>query len=123
MDTAPGFPERFRHATALAGFGDERGWQQRIADELGVKNQAIGQWMRGETLPSSTMMLKISQRFGCSLDWLLLNRGRIYPGDGVSEEEMGYIAKRRTLTTAQQALVANLLDQLQASTGDRTEAA
>ena len=99
MDTAPGFPERFRHATALAGFGDERGWQQRIADELGVKNQAIGQWMRGETLPSSTMMLKISQRFGVSLDWLLLNRGRIFPGDGVSEEEMAYLAKRRTLTS------------------------
>lgn len=123
METAPGFAERFRHATAIAGFGDERGWQQRIADELGVKNQAIGQWMRGETLPSSAMMLKISQRFGVSLDWLLLNRGRIYPGDGVSEEEMAYLAKRRTLTPAQQALVANLLDQLQTPASDSSEAA
>lgn len=123
MEPAPGFAERFRHATALAGFGDERGWQQRIADELGVKNQAIGQWMRGETLPSSTMMLKISQRFGVSLDWLLLDRGRIYPGDGVSEEEMAYVAKRRTLTPAQQTLVGNLLDQLQAPPGDSSEAA
>lgn len=74
-DLDTGFPERLRQATALAGFGDERGWQQRIADELGVKNQAIGQWMRGETLPCSAMMLKISQRFSVSLDWLMLNRG------------------------------------------------
>ena len=74
-----GFPERFRHATSLAGFGTERGWQQRVADELSVKNQAIGQWMRGETLPSTAMLLKISQRFEVSLDWLFLNRGQILP--------------------------------------------
>ncbi len=123
MDPAPGFPERFRHATTLAGFSDERGWQQRIADELGVKNQAIGQWMRGETLPSAAMMLKISQRFGVSLDWLLLNRGRIFPGDGVSEEEMAYLVKRRTLSPAQQALIANLLDEFQDQSGDRPQAA
>ena len=123
MDTAPGFPERFRHATAIAGFGDERGWQQRVADELGVKNQAVGQWMRGETLPSSAMMLKIAQRFGVSLDWLMLDRGRIYPGDGVSEEEMAYLAKRRILTPAQQALVASLLEQLAAPAQDRSSAA
>lgn len=123
MEPAPGFADRFRHATALAGFDDERGWQQRIADELGVKNQAIGQWMRGDTILSSAMMLKISQRFGVSLDWLLLNRGRIYPGDGVSEAEMGYLAKRRTLTPAQQKLVDNLLDEIQAPPGERSEAA
>lgn len=123
MDIADGFSDRFKYATSLAGFPDERGWQQRIADELGVKNQAVGQWLRGETYPSATMMVKISQRFGVSLDWLLLNRGRIYPGDGVSEVEMGYVAKRRTLTHAQQALVDNLLDELQAPAGDRTEAA
>ncbi|MBK6800470.1 MAG: helix-turn-helix domain-containing protein [Novosphingobium sp.] len=74
LTAAPGFAERLRQATALAGFSDERGWQQRIAEELGVKNQAIGQWMRGETLPSTSMMLKIARRFGVTLDWLLLNR-------------------------------------------------
>lgn len=73
------FSERFRYATSLAGFDVDRGWQQRVADELSVKNQAIGQWMRGETLPSTAMMIKIGQRFEVSLDWLFLNRGQILP--------------------------------------------
>lgn len=75
LTAAPGFAERLRQASAITGYDTGRGWQQRIADELGVKNQAIGQWMRGETLPSSSMMLKIAQRFNVALDWLLLNRG------------------------------------------------
>ncbi len=123
MDIADGFSDRFKRATSLAGFPDERGWQQRIADELGVRNQAVGQWLRGETYPSSETMLKIAQRFGVSLDWLLLGRGRIYPGDGVSEREMAYIVKLRCLSPSQQDSLTSLLEEIPPKATDCSQAA
>ena len=52
----------------------ERGLTQaQLADRLGVTQSLIGQWERGETLPSAAKLPAIADTLGCSID-ALFNR-------------------------------------------------
>lgn len=42
-----------------------------ISDLMGLPQTAIGQYERGERLPSAESLAKISQFYGCSADYLL----------------------------------------------------
>jgi phage repressor protein C with HTH and peptisase S24 domain len=48
--------------------------QQQMADAIGVKRGAVGNWERGETV-SRENLSKISDVYGVSLDWLQKARG------------------------------------------------
>lgn len=45
--------------------------QKDLADFLYVNQTAVSQWERGVTTPSSQMLLKLSEIFGVSVDYLL----------------------------------------------------
>lgn len=45
--------------------------QEELADRLGVSRQAISRWELGSTLPDAANLLKISDIFGVSIDYLL----------------------------------------------------
>ena len=45
--------------------------QEDLADRLGVSRQAISRWELGSTLPDAPNLLKLSDLFGVSVDYLL----------------------------------------------------
>ena len=45
--------------------------QEELADRLGVSRQAISRWELGSTLPDAANLLKLSDLFGVSIDYLL----------------------------------------------------
>ena len=45
--------------------------QEELADRLGVSRQAVSRWELGSTLPDAPNLLKLSDLFGVSIDWLL----------------------------------------------------
>jgi len=49
-----------------------RGWsQEELAGELGVSRQAVSRWESDETLPDAANILKLSDLFGVTTDYLL----------------------------------------------------
>lgn len=45
--------------------------QEDLADQLGVSRQAISRWELGSTMPDAPNLLKLSDLFGVSIDYLL----------------------------------------------------
>ena len=45
--------------------------QEELADQLGVSRQAISRWELGTTLPDAPNLLKLSDLFSVSVDYLL----------------------------------------------------
>ena len=45
--------------------------QEELADRLGVSRQAVSRWELGSTLPDAPNLLKLSDLFGVSIDYLL----------------------------------------------------
>lgn len=45
--------------------------QEELADRLGVSRQAVSRWELGSTLPDAPNLLKLSDLFGVSVDYLL----------------------------------------------------
>jgi transcriptional regulator with XRE-family HTH domain len=45
--------------------------QEQLADILGVSKQAISKWERNITYPETYKLIRMSELFNCSLDYLL----------------------------------------------------
>ncbi len=45
--------------------------QQQFADSLGVSRQAVSRWESDLAFPETEMLIKLSQTFGCTVDYLL----------------------------------------------------
>lgn len=45
--------------------------QEQLADILGVSRQSISKWESGVTYPETDKLIRMSELFGCSLDYLL----------------------------------------------------
>ena len=45
--------------------------QEQLAEKLYVTRQAVSRWEQGTALPDAGNLLKLRQRFGVSVDWLL----------------------------------------------------
>ncbi len=48
--------------------------QERLADVLGVSRQAISKWESGAAYPETDKLIRISELFDCSLDYLLKDK-------------------------------------------------
>lgn len=48
--------------------------QNKIADVLHVSTSKISKWFTGELLPTLTDILNISEKYHCSIDWLIGNQ-------------------------------------------------
>ena len=42
----------------------------KLAAELGVSQQAVSKWERGEAMPRAEALLKLADLFGCTVDAL-----------------------------------------------------
>ena len=51
--------------------------QEELASYLEVSRQAVSRWEQGTALPDAGNLLKLRQRFGVSLDWLLEDSPRL----------------------------------------------
>jgi len=58
-----------RRIRELRGFDLQ---QADFARELGVSQSQLSKYERGETEPSLQILVKLKERFGKSLDWLVL---------------------------------------------------
>lgn len=43
----------------------------RIATEIGIASGTLSKWKEGKTFPNGETLIKISEYFGCSIDYLL----------------------------------------------------
>jgi transcriptional regulator with XRE-family HTH domain len=56
----------------LCGLMDEhKETQKTLSDDLGVKQQTISLYRNGLSLPDAERLIKISQHYNVSIDWLL----------------------------------------------------
>lgn len=67
--------------------------QKDLADVLFVNQTAVSQWERGVTMPSGPMLIKLSNMFGVSTDYLLGRTdqmGKTTPeaGNAISEDDL-----------------------------------
>ena len=60
--------------------------QKELADFLYVNQTAVSQWERGATIPSSQMLLKLSELYGVSIDYLL-GRDEKEPVSGTTDRQ------------------------------------
>ena len=67
--------------------------QEELADRLGVSRQAISRWELGATLPDAPNLLKLSDLFGVSTDYLLRD-------DYESERDLPPVQQMRREMTA-----------------------
>lgn len=60
------FPDRLRFLRQEAGYT-----QQRVGDQLGVSQQTIAQWEKGNREPDHKMLKRIAGLFNVSIDYLI----------------------------------------------------
>ena len=118
------FRHRFTWACSQAGYDlAVRGNQTRLARLLGVKSQAISQWLSQDTFPATAHMLLIAEKLKVSLDWLFTGRGNPIPGDNLSEEEWALICRWRTYSPSQKAKISGVVEEIPPRLDDCEEAA
>lgn len=49
--------------------------QQQLADEFGVTRQAVSRWESDLAFPEMDVLIKMSERFGCTIDYLVKYNG------------------------------------------------
>jgi transcriptional regulator with XRE-family HTH domain len=54
------------------------GNKSKLAEKLGVKPSTIGKTAKGDTAPSSKLLVPIGEKLGISIDWLLFNKGEMF---------------------------------------------
>lgn len=69
--------------------------QEELADRLGVSRQAVSRWELGATLPDAPNLLKLSDLFGVSIDYLLRD-------DYESERDLPPVQELRREMTAKE---------------------
>ena len=57
--------------------------QQQFADELGVTRQAVSRWESDIAFPETDKLIKLSEMFGCSIDYLI----KYNQGDSAEKKE------------------------------------
>ena len=60
--------------------------QEQLADSLGVTRQTIANWEKGKTYPDIGSVIKLSDLYGMSLDWLLKGEKTQVAEEEVTEE-------------------------------------
>ena len=68
--------------------------QEELADRLGVSRQAVSRWELGATLPDAPNLLKLSDLFGVSIDWLLRENDESETGRPPVQEARREITER-----------------------------
>ena len=105
---------RFREQRLLAGFKS----QGDLAKHLFVNQTAVSQWERGVTIPSPPILLKLSQLYGVSTDYLLGNDAPAEKGKGVKIPVLGDVAAGVPIEAVENIVDYEEIDQALAATGE-----
>ncbi|MDY4966204.1 MAG: helix-turn-helix domain-containing protein [Dysosmobacter sp.] len=105
---------RFKEQRLSAGYKT----QADLAKVLFVNQTAVSQWERGVTTPSPSILLKLSQMYGVSTDYLLGNetpqkeRTAAPKSDGLSPEDARIMDLLRRLSPENKRKFAESLEAL-----------
>ena len=105
---------RFREQRLLAGFKS----QGDLAKHLFVNQTAVSQWERGVTIPSPPILLKLSQIYGVSTDYLLGNDAPTETGKGVKIPVLGDVAAGVPIEAVENIVDYEEIDVALAATGE-----
>ena len=105
---------RFREQRLLAGFKS----QGDLAKHLFVNQTAVSQWERGVTIPSPPILLKLSQLYGVSTDYLLGNDAPSEKGKGVTIPVLGDVAAGVPIEAVENIVDYEEIDTALAATGE-----
>lgn len=54
--------------------------QAAVAKEMEVSDSAVSMWEKGKTRPRASLLVKLAELYGCSLDELLTGNPVLEPG-------------------------------------------
>ena len=93
--------------------------QKSLADTLFVNQTAVSQWERGATMPSSTILMKMCEMYGVSMDYLL-GRDELAPSSkkGILVPVLGNVAAGIPIEAVEDIVDYEEIDQATASTGE-----
>jgi transcriptional regulator with XRE-family HTH domain len=67
-------------STKVRRLRQERNWTQvGLAERLGVHQKQISSYERGVNAPSTEVMIKLAEAFGCTLDYLAFDEAKGQP--------------------------------------------
>ena len=104
---------RFREQRLRAGFKS----QADLAKILFVNQTAVSQWERGVTIPSPPLLLKLSQLYGVSTDYLLGKDSSAPGSKGVKVPVLGDVAAGIPIEAVENIVDYEEIDTAMASTG------
>ena len=104
---------RFREQRLRAGFKS----QADLAKILFVNQTAVSQWERGVTIPSPPLLLKLSQLYGVSTDYLLGKDSSAPDSKGVKVPVLGDVAAGIPIEAVENIVDYEEIDTIMASTG------
>ena len=89
--------------------------QEQLAEIMGVTQTSVSSWENGKCLPDTQKLLKLSELFDASIDYILGKSKYYYPEDldkgGVyTTEERQIIEKYRKITPELQKTIQNTLN-------------
>lgn len=92
----------------------EKNWtQSELAEKINARQRFISEWELGKTVPSPESLIKLSQVFGVSIDYLLLDN---VPREGVAAindfELYEYFRKTESLPKEAKDMIKQFLDAL-----------
>lgn len=105
---------RFREQRVKAGYRS----QADLAKILFVNQTAVSQWERGATTPSPPILLKLSQLYGVSTDYLLGQDDSPPAKGGVKIPVLGDVAAGIPIEAVENIVDYEEIDQATASTGE-----
>lgn len=104
---------RFREQRLLAGYKS----QADLAKLLFVNQTAVSQWERGVTTPSPPILLKLSQLYGVSTDYLLGKNTSTDDKNGIKVPVLGDVAAGIPIEAVENIVDYEEIDTAMASTG------
>lgn len=87
--------------------------QQQLAKTLGVKQNTLSNYENGITQPDLNLIIKISDYFNCSIDYLLghQTKNTVYL-DSLTENQKEVISLIKTLTDRETAKVIGYIERI-----------
>lgn len=90
----------------------EKNWsQEKLAEKIGVKRLAIGNYESGQTKPSAETLQKIAEIFGVSIDYLLSDESKKHTEVEIKDKTfIEYISEIEQMSEEEKKFVKFFLD-------------
>lgn len=63
---------------------------QKIAKQLGITASAVKNYLDGTRLPETKILIIISEKTSCSIDWLINGKGNKYTDDSLNTKKLTF---------------------------------